>query len=83
MNLISQKEKIFVAGHNGMVGKSICKSLKESGYDNLLTISRKKLDLVEKLPKIIAVQPEGCNVIIESFKAKKKDFIVQMVKKYK
>ncbi len=47
MNLISQKEKIFVAGHNGMVGKSICKSLKESGYDNLLTISRKKLDLVE------------------------------------
>lgn len=30
-----------------MVGKSIYKSLRESGYQNLLTISREELDLVE------------------------------------
>ena len=47
MNLISKNEKIFIAGHNGMVGKSIYRSLKESGYNNLLTVSRKSLDLVE------------------------------------
>ena len=47
MKLISKDEKIFIAGHNGMVGKSIYKTLKESGYENILTISREKLDLVE------------------------------------
>ena len=39
--------KIYVAGHNGMVGTSIYKCLKESGYDNLVTVSRQQLDLVE------------------------------------
>ena len=34
----------------------------------------KKLDLIEKLPKIIGVQPEGCNPIVKAFKAKKKDY---------
>ncbi len=40
-------------------------------------VELKKMDLVEKLPKLIAVQPEGCNVIIKAFKAKKKNFIPQ------
>jgi len=47
LSLITKKEKIFIAGHNGMVGKAVYKSLKESGYENLLTISREELDLVE------------------------------------
>ena len=47
MNLISKNEKIFIAGHNGMVGKSIYRSLIDSGYNNLLTVSRKSLDFVE------------------------------------
>ena len=37
--------KIFVAGHNGMVGKSIIKYLSNKGYSNLFTVSRKELDL--------------------------------------
>ena len=50
-NLLNKKNSIFVAGHNGMVGKAIVKSLKEKGYCNnekgglLYTPQRKELDL--------------------------------------
>ena len=43
--LISKKDKFFVAGHKGMVGSAICKKLKLHGYENILTISSKDLDL--------------------------------------
>lgn len=37
----------------------------------------KKLDLIDKLPKLIAVQPHGCNVVIKAHKGHKKDFVPQ------
>ena len=43
--LLNIDDKIFVAGHNGMVGKSVCRSLKKKGYNNVITCERKKLDL--------------------------------------
>jgi len=42
MNLNS---KIFVAGHRGLVGSSIVRSLKNDGYTNLIFASKKDLDL--------------------------------------
>ena len=45
--LISSSDKIFVAGHNGMVGNSIKKKLKEFSYKNLLIPGRKELDLLD------------------------------------
>ncbi len=47
MTLINKNQKIFVAGHKGMAGKAICKSLKIKGYKNLLTVDRSKLDLMK------------------------------------
>ena len=44
-NLISKNQKIFIAGHNGMVGRAICKSLVKNGYMNLITAPRNNLDL--------------------------------------
>ncbi len=44
-NLICKTDKIFVCGHRGMVGKALCKSLKKSGYLNILTVNRIDLDL--------------------------------------
>jgi len=41
----NNKDKIFVAGHNGLVGSAICRILKKKNYKNILTIDRKKLDL--------------------------------------
>lgn len=37
--------KIYVAGHNGMVGSAICRLLEKKGYDNLLLKSHSELDL--------------------------------------
>lgn len=37
--------KIYVAGHRGLVGSAIIKSLQEKGYTNLLTSTHEALDL--------------------------------------
>lgn len=42
------KAKIFIAGHNGMVGSSITRQLLESGEKNLITASHAKLDLTNQ-----------------------------------
>ena len=39
-----KNKKVWVAGHNGMVGSSLCNRLKKEECD-LLTISRSNLDL--------------------------------------
>lgn len=39
------EDKIFVAGHTGMVGSAIIRNLKRRGYRNLITVSHKELDL--------------------------------------
>ncbi len=36
---------IFIAGHNGLVGSAVYRLFKSKGYKNLVTISKKKLDL--------------------------------------
>ncbi len=38
-------EKIYVAGHNGLVGSAIVRLLKKLGYSNILTRSSAELDL--------------------------------------
>jgi GDP-L-fucose synthase len=40
--------KIFVAGHNGMVGSAIVKILNEKGFNNILTRTSKELDLMDQ-----------------------------------
>ena len=42
---MNKNAKIYVAGHNGMVGSAICRLLKKEGYKNLLTRSSSELDL--------------------------------------
>ena len=46
--MISKKNKIFVAGHNGLIGSSIVRKLKENSYNNILTVNKKKLDLTNQ-----------------------------------
>jgi GDP-L-fucose synthase len=40
-------EKIYVAGHRGLVGSAIVRRLKAHGYDNLVTRSHGELDLTD------------------------------------
>lgn len=40
--------RIFVAGHNGMVGSAICRQLRAAGFRNLITRSSRELDLTRQ-----------------------------------
>jgi GDP-L-fucose synthase len=42
---MNTQSKIFVAGHNGMVGSAIVRKLKSKGYNNIIVRSSKELDL--------------------------------------
>lgn len=42
---MNKEDKIYVAGHNGMVGSAIVRKLKNNGYLNLLLRTSKELDL--------------------------------------
>ena len=42
---MEKNSKIFIAGHNGLVGSAIVRKLQNEGYDNLILRSRSELDL--------------------------------------
>ena len=43
---MNKDSKIYVAGHNGMVGSSIVRRLQKEGYNNIIVRSHRELDLV-------------------------------------
>jgi GDP-L-fucose synthase len=45
---LNRSSKIFVAGHQGMVGSAILRRLHAAGYANLLTRSHAQLDLLDQ-----------------------------------
>jgi GDP-L-fucose synthase len=45
---MNKNEKIYVAGHNGLVGSAILRKLKSEGYDNIITGTHKELDLIDQ-----------------------------------
>ena len=49
MNQINKNDLIYVAGHNGMVGRAITRFLKKNSYENLLLPNRKELDLLNTI----------------------------------
>lgn len=46
---MNKSDKIWVAGHNGMVGSAIFRKLKSLGFSNLITATHKELDLTNQL----------------------------------
>ena len=46
--MINKNSKIFVAGHNGLVGSAIVRKLKEKGFKKIITIEKPKLDLTNQ-----------------------------------
>jgi len=45
LNSMRKESRIFVAGHRGLVGSAICRSLERSGFRNLVFRTRDELDL--------------------------------------
>ncbi|SVE38832.1 uncharacterized protein METZ01_LOCUS491686, partial [marine metagenome] len=58
------KDKVFISGHNGLVGSSITRELRERGFENLLTRSHKELDLTNQA------------LVLKFFKTEKPDYVV-------
>jgi GDP-L-fucose synthase len=46
--MINKSAKIFLAGHNGLVGSAILRRLIFNGYKNIITASRLELDLFDQ-----------------------------------
>ena len=44
---MDSESKIFVAGHNGLVGSAIVRNLESKGFTNIITMDRIKLDLTK------------------------------------
>ena len=63
MNLNS---KIYIAGHNGMVGSAIWRTLSAKGYSNLVGASSKELDLRNQQSVIDFISKEKPDVIIDA-----------------
>jgi len=40
-------DKIFIAGHRGMVGSAVCRALEASGFKNVVTRTHAELDLLD------------------------------------
>ena len=89
MNLISKKNSIFIAGHNGMVGSSIKRVLLKKGYKNLLLPSKSDLNLLDNelvkkwfnkhKPEIVILAAAKVGGIAANFKFPA-DFILENLK---
>jgi len=47
--VINKNLKIYIAGHNGLVGSAIVRELKKKGYKKIIVANREKLDLTNQL----------------------------------
>ena len=45
---LDHKDKIFIAGHNGMVGSAIIRELKRKNYNNLVTLDKHSINLTNR-----------------------------------
>ncbi|MDB4846726.1 GDP-L-fucose synthase [Pelagibacteraceae bacterium] len=59
-----KKSKIFLAGHNGMVGSSLYRFLKKKNFKNIITVSRNKLNLNDQIKVDKFIKEKKPNIII-------------------
>ncbi len=64
--MILKDSKIYVAGHNGMVGSAILRKLKNKGFENLIFKSSKELDLRIQKDVDEYISHEKPNIIIDA-----------------
>lgn len=61
---MDKHSKIYVAGHRGMVGSAVVRSLRADGFDHIIVRTRKELDLTDQ------------SAVRAFFKAEKPDVVV-------
>lgn len=61
---INKSSKIFIAGHNGMVGSAIKKKFQEEGYKKILTVDKKNLNLIDQTKVFNFLKKNKPNLVI-------------------
>jgi len=64
--VISKNLKIYIAGHEGMVGSSVWRALEKNGYDNLIGKSFNDLDLRNQNDVISFYKNEQPQIVIDA-----------------
>ncbi len=62
--MISKSDKIFVAGHRGLVGSALVRTLQAKGYQNLLLKTHAELDLMNQAAVEAFFQSEKPDAVI-------------------
>ncbi|BBU31519.1 GDP-L-fucose synthase [Burkholderia sp. THE68] len=61
---MNKGSRIYVAGHNGMVGSALLRGLAARGYHHLITRSRKELDLLDQRAVMGFFAQENIDVVL-------------------
>ncbi|MFM0556098.1 GDP-L-fucose synthase [Paraburkholderia sediminicola] len=61
---MNKQGRIFVAGHRGMVGSALVRRLAADGYQNVITRSRKELDLTDQAAVNRFFESEKIDVVL-------------------
>ena len=64
LRMMNQNNKVYIAGHNGMVGSSIVRRFKKLGYDNLVVRLSSELDLTDAVALKGFFESEKPDVVI-------------------
>lgn len=61
---MEKTDKIYVAGHRGLVGSAIVRSLKRQGYETIIGKSHKELDLTEQAAVRAFFEKERPDIVV-------------------
>lgn len=61
---MEKSDKIYVAGHRGLVGSAIVRNLKAKGYDNVIGRTHKELDLTDQAVVRAFFEEERPDVVV-------------------
>ena len=61
---MNHSDKIFIAGHDGLVGSAIVRNLEKQGFTNLIKRTHKELDLTDQIR------------VNDFFKQEKPDYVI-------
>jgi len=64
--MINHNSKIYIAGHNGMVGSACWRLLKKKGYNNLVGFSSNQIDLRNFNDVFNLIKKENLDIIIDA-----------------
>mgnify|MGYP001181587688 CR=1 FL=1 len=64
--MINKNVKIFLTGHKGLIGSAILRHLKEKKYKNIITIDKKKLNLLNQTKVFNFLKKNKPNIVINA-----------------